>query len=365
VAGPLTYRLLHGPGYRRNVSLRRSVDQFILAGKFRRYSSAEAKPDIIISSYPLQETSYEAVRYGRRETVPVILDIRDLIPDVMIDVIPPILAPFGRVAISPLVTLARRTLRGATALTGITPEFVKWGASCAGRDVQPLDQDFPLAYDPSSPPEDVLERARQKWRAQGLTEADLIISMVGYLGSRRLLDMETVLLAAREMKGINPNIKFVLCGPGDSLEYYRNLALGCDNILLPGWVDRAESWVLLRMSSFGILPYASTYSFMMSYPTKLIEFASAGLPVVSSLRGATAKLLDEWNCGITYPNNDPAALVRILTELAKNREKTNEMRVNAAKMYAALFHPDLVYPKMVEHAERVREAYVASHRVGS
>ena len=39
------------------------------------------KPDIIVVSLPTIEFSYEACRYGEKNNVPVIVDVRDLWPD--------------------------------------------------------------------------------------------------------------------------------------------------------------------------------------------------------------------------------------------------------------------------------------------
>ena len=48
----------------------------------------EILPDLILSSIPTSELSLEATKLGKKNNIPVILDIRDLWPDVFLDVLP-------------------------------------------------------------------------------------------------------------------------------------------------------------------------------------------------------------------------------------------------------------------------------------
>ena len=60
------------------------------------------RPDLILCSYPTIELSVEAVRYGRTHGIPVVLDVRDLWPDIVLDLLPTILRSPGRVALTRL-----------------------------------------------------------------------------------------------------------------------------------------------------------------------------------------------------------------------------------------------------------------------
>ena len=52
VSPGLTYRLLRGTSYNRNVSLRRIADHWLIGRKFRRYVDTEARPDVIVCAFP-------------------------------------------------------------------------------------------------------------------------------------------------------------------------------------------------------------------------------------------------------------------------------------------------------------------------
>ena len=82
---------LKGCGYKKNVSLSRIIDNNLVAKKFKiKAKKTLYKPDIILSSIPTAELSLEAVRFGKKNNIPVVLDIRDMWPDVFFDILPDI-----------------------------------------------------------------------------------------------------------------------------------------------------------------------------------------------------------------------------------------------------------------------------------
>ena len=84
-------KYLKGCGYKNNVSLSRIIDNNLVAKRFKnKAKKALLKPDIILSSIPTAELSLEAVKFGKKNNIPVVLDIRDMWPDVFLDVLPDI-----------------------------------------------------------------------------------------------------------------------------------------------------------------------------------------------------------------------------------------------------------------------------------
>src|SRR5215471_7213992 len=70
----LEIRCLHGPGYARNASPRRIAHHRTLARAFSREAAAIPKPDVIFCCLPTLELADEAVKYGERAGVPVVID---------------------------------------------------------------------------------------------------------------------------------------------------------------------------------------------------------------------------------------------------------------------------------------------------
>jgi len=351
----LCLKLLHGCGYRSNVSLSRLVDHRQIARKFAVQSHSEMKPDLILCSFPTIELSVEAVRYGHRERVPVVLDIRDFWPDVFVEIVPPALRPLARIMLHPLFRATREACAGATAVIGITPQFVEWGLRLAGRPGTRLDRDFPHGYVDEPPPTESADAARALWRARGLQPGDSIACFFGTIG--RQFELETVIEAAAMLRERCPSLKFVLCGSGDRLDRYRVLAHGLQNVLFPGWVQSAEIWTLMRLSLAGLAPYRSERSFTLSLPNKVIEYLSAGLPIVSSLDGAVRTLIAQYNCGLAYENADAAGLAENLCRLYEDAELRSRLSTNADATFRERFVANKVYGRMIEHLETVCSEY--------
>ena len=62
--------------------------QYLIGCKFYKYAQEEVKPDIILSSLPTLKLSLSAVEYGKKMNIPLVLDMRDMWPDVFLDYIP-------------------------------------------------------------------------------------------------------------------------------------------------------------------------------------------------------------------------------------------------------------------------------------
>ncbi|MBI4419811.1 MAG: glycosyltransferase, partial [Gemmatimonadetes bacterium] len=103
----LELRFLHGIPYDRNVSVRRLVNHWQLARGFRRRALEIAPPDVILCSFPTVELCWQATRYARRKGVPILIDVRDLWPDIFLSAMPGPLRWAGRMALRPMLQQAR------------------------------------------------------------------------------------------------------------------------------------------------------------------------------------------------------------------------------------------------------------------
>jgi glycosyltransferase involved in cell wall biosynthesis len=346
--------LLYGPGYSRNVSLARIRDHRAVSREFERRVRCEPAPDIILCSFPTIELSEAATRYGIAHGVPVVLDIRDYWPDIFLEVAPAIARPFARLALATLFSATRRACRQATAINGITPKFVEWGLRYAGRPPGPFDRDFPHGYKAEPPSAQAVAEADRMWEGHGISKAVFVACFFGAIG--RQFELDTVIRAARRLHDAGTPVRFVLCGDGDRLAHYREAAGDLPNVLLPGWVDHAAIWSLMRRASAGLAPYICERSFTESIPNKAIEYLSAGLPVVSSLPGVLQALLSGYNCGLTYGNGDDAALAGALVSLRDSAELRAQLSKNAYSVFQSRFVAENVYRSFAEHLQTIVHA---------
>lgn len=346
VQSGLRLKLLRGLAYNRNISIRRLMDHWILGRKFARQAARETKPDVILCAFPTIELSLEAVRYGQRAGIPVVLDVRDLWPDIFLHLIPRRTAPLVRAMLSPYFSMTRQAFKGASAVVGISEGFVNWGVRRAERARNSHDRVFPMGYPTRQPTEKVISEAIQFWRDRGVVGSDVFrIVFTGNIG--RQFEFEPIVEIARRMQ--DEPVQFVICGSGDFFDQLRHLSHGLPNIVLPGWIGSAEIWKLTRMSQAGLAPYHAEESFTLSLPNKPLEYFSAGLPVISSLPGALRELLESNQCGWTYQNNDADGLETIVRRLMNDHDLQKRAGDNALRLFQSHFSAELVYSDMIEY----------------
>lgn len=348
-----TIKLLNSPGFQENISMNRILDHLKIARHFRYIAELEAKPDIILCAMPTIGMSVAATDYGIKNNVPVVLDMRDMWPDIFLEVLTPFKKRWAKLAIYPAIRMIRKACLNATAIVGITPAFVEWGLTYAKRDKTRFDIDFPLAQSEKIPDNNAIQAADIFWSKQGITQNDGYFTICFFGTMSDKIELGTVIEAALQLEDQGFPIRFVLCGNGDNYERYQAKAVNCKNVIFPGWIGAAEILSLMRISDVGLAPYRSRKDFIASIPTKAVELLSAGLPIVSSLKGSLEELLEVHQCGITYENNDVNGLVNIARDLYSNCDKLQNMAINATALYKQKFIAENVYAEMVKHLETI------------
>ena len=145
-------RMLNGPSYSRNLSLRRMRHYRAIAAEFTRLAAREERPDLVLGSLPSPELSYAGMRYARRHGVPFIVDIRDPWPDIFSAYFPrgarwmlaPIMAYYRR--------MTRAIMRSADGIVAVSESMLQWGIDYAGRPRKGGDAVFFIGY--NKPPID-------------------------------------------------------------------------------------------------------------------------------------------------------------------------------------------------------------------
>ena len=359
VSNNFEIKLLHSIGYRKNISISRFINHYLIGCKFLKYARGEHKPDIILSSLPTLKLSLSAVKYGRKIGIPVVLDMRDMWPDVFLDFIPSWAKGIVHILFLPMYNMLSKACIGATHITGITPGFVNWGVKCANRNPTFLDKSFFLGYSENTPEKKAIKEAEQFWAKHGLSKNsnEFNICFFGNLGHSFVPEFINVINTARKIETKNYPIRFIICGSGVNLNFYKKKSKGCNNIIFPGWINKEQIWTLLRMSSIGLLPYQNVKSFVISFPNKSIEYLSAGLPIVSSLKGVLGDLLNNYNCGTTYESENTDDLTSKLIYLFNNLGILKEMSKNAFNLYKEKFVAEEVYNDMIDYLELIVKNY--------
>jgi glycosyltransferase involved in cell wall biosynthesis len=343
-----TIRLIHVPPYRRPIGLQRIRHYELLARRFSALAREETPPDIVLCGMPSPSLCAASLDYGLARNVPVLIDVRDLWPDIFLDVVPPFLRPLGRLALGPEFRRNRRVFRQATGILGIRDDFVQWGLDYGGRARGPYDATFTHAYK-----ERVLQTEERRREEESLRRAGVRFDrpLACFFGSfEESYDLETVVEAARLLAaGPSGNLQFVLCGDGKKLPALRVRAEGLPNVVLPGRVTPEAIARLMEAADFGLASFIRGATHTVS--NKVVEYFCGGLAVVASESEGIRRVLEANRCGATYEPERPQDLAALLADLMANGERREEMKANSRALYERSYTAEAVYGRMADHLE--------------
>lgn len=334
--------LSYAPAYKKNISLERILNHKVTANKFRKKAKELEKPDLIYVSYPTIEYAEEAVKYGKKNNVPVIVDIRDLWPDIFNHNLP----KWMRLLASPYIKLmnhkAKRVMKNAYAINSISDAMLNWGLEKGNRTKNKMDRYFYIGYNKPTNI-DVLEEYKE------IDKSKFNISFLATINNQ--FDYEKIAQLARNLEEKDKNIIINICGDGPQMNELKEQIKGLNNIKLHGWLRKDELSYILKNSQIGLAPYKNTFDFQMSVSNKFAEYIAYNLPIALTSGGYMKSLLEEYNCGISTPDMD--RMCDYIVELKNDRKKYDLISNNAKKLYEENFQAKKIYKDLVDYLEEI------------
>lgn len=340
---------LKGTGYRKNLSLSRYIDHRLIAWKFTKYAPRFPLPDVMVVATPSYDLAYKAVTFAKKKRIPVIVDIRDRWPEEFLDYFPHRLREIARLFLYPEFRMFSEAVKNATALVAIMEKLLIYGLKYANRPRHPYDRVFYLGCYKNSPTKELSDKL-SFLKELKLKDA-FVVTFLGTL--RRNYDPSIMLDCARIL--LNKNIHFVIAGDGELLEELKLKSQGLPNVSITGWLDQEEIANLLAHSHIGICPTPQTH--LEAFPNKIFNYLSAGLPVLSSLKGELQDFIERYNIGFNYKPNDKDTLVNYILKLHNDKKLYEEMSTNVKKVFDEMFDAEKIYTEYAKYVCEIAEIY--------
>jgi glycosyltransferase involved in cell wall biosynthesis len=321
-------RLVKSLGYRSHVGPRRLLNNHLIARRWSRLTAGAPRPDLIFSAWPTPDLSLAAVRYGRQNSLPVVIDVRDLWPDLWLGILPPALRSTGRLILSRYYRMASEAMAGAAAITGPTSEYVDWALDLCGRARKEADRPFEFGFEPQQADEKSIMAARARLKELGHVPDDRVqVVFAGTFG--RSFEFDTILEAGRRLDGIaTGRTRIILCGSGDRWQQVADEAKGTDSLRVLPRLSLVELQQIYAESSFGLAPYRNIENFQKNVPNKINEYLRMGLPILSGVDGRMADLITQHGVGKRYLAGDPDSLARSIASLSEKPDEIETLRRN-------------------------------------
>lgn len=345
----LHLKMLHTRhAYKKNISLARIRYCRLLGRELKQEMERLEKPDVIYCSWPIIEEAYECVRYGQENGVPVVIDIRDMWPDIFIQPFHGVVRKMAGCAVNRLYgEKTRYVMQKADKVIGVVPAMVQM-AGKYGRKMKESDHPVFLAYRKNAElqnPESGQEEIR---RTFGLRISDFLVSYFGTVNNR--VDNMDILIDAAE-KNTNRDVKFIICGQGMAYEECKKRTGNLNNIIFTGLLDKTELAAVAGCSKLGLLAYRNSSDFTDALPNKFGEYLSYKLPVLTSLAGLSRQVVERENCGMYF---DSAESLNEIIEKYYSDEKFLEAQSQSAwHLYQKQFDADTVYRKLLSEIEEL------------
>lgn len=344
--------LLHGISYTNNISLRRIANHYQVAKNFKKLARREHPPEVIYCSYPTIELSLVSVNYGKRHNVPVIIDVRDLWPDIFMLAFPKYLNKLGNILLMPYMYISRKIFRECTAVTAVSEGYLEWGLRRGDRLRRKNDNVFVLGYQRATVDFSTIDSNRSKFAEFGLIESRTICWFVGSFG--RTYDLKPIIETARILDEMGrSDIQFVFSGDGENNQQWRQMAKGLSNIVFTGWIDSQQLGYLLSVADIGLMAYAKNAP--QGFPNKIFEYLSEGIPIISSLSGEAAAFFAENGCGMTYDSGNNMSFLKTLEKMLASDYKS--MGQKGKLIFDEKYSSEVVYGQLIEYLENVEFAH--------
>lgn len=346
-----TQNFIDCPAYQRHVGLKRIRNHAALATNFGKVSRQGPPPKLIhVGNVPI-DLAHAAVRYGKEVGCPTIIDIRDLWPDIYVDLLPNALSGLREPMLKLLKFSAFRlrwAIRNATAITALTQPYMDWAMDLGERTQTPKDAIFPMCYPQrDEQPSDVAMTALRK--RLGVAPDDIVAVYLGNIGYQS--DFELVIEAAKQLSSRFPKFKVVIAGSGPKEEALKELTNSVPNVIIPGWLRGEEMSAILHLSDIGLIAFHPVPNYLKNIPNKYSEYLAGGLAVACGLGGEMGRLTDQHGCGFTYPPGDLDTLCDRLAHLLSDHSSLKAIGEKSLALYQAKFTSERVFPAFADHLE--------------
>lgn len=333
-------------GYKKNISIRRFFDNFLLA--FSTFNALKKfnfkKNDIIVCAFPIPEISFAVTFFAKSKNIPVIIDLRDLWPQVFYNLTNnKFILFFLKLIFLYQEIINKYVFKNSKAIFSITDQFMNYGLKYARRKKNKFDSIFYLAY---TNPKNTKLPINNKFN---FPKNKIIISFFGVI-SKKKFDFTSLFSVVEQLS--KKNIHFLICGDGDDLDEFRNLNI--KNLEFLGWLNQDEICYVAENSDYGLAHYKPTIDFQSSIPNKIIEYLSYGLPIIHCLKGYTKNFLSSLNIDHYYEYNDLKSLKSVILRTNK-KEKILKKNI-IKKIFINNFNADNVYLDYLNKVKKILNA---------
>ena len=300
------------------------------------------RPDVLVATSPQLLVGAAGLVLSRLKRVPFVLEVRDLWPRTAVE----LGALRNRRVIAALERLERRLYRSARLIAIVSEEF---RAHIEAAGVPPERILFvPNGYDPGGALAQAAPAPPEARRREG-------VMMVAYVGTHGMSQALSSIVRVAERFTSDPRVRFLFVGAGAEKQRIvdQARASGLTNCTFLDPVPREVVASIYREADVCLVPLRDLPVFATVLPSKLFEIMALGRPVLASVCGRAAQLVQESEAGIAVPPEDVDALVAAIERLRDEPSLRERLGNNGPRFIARSFDRRALAARYLEALRRV------------
>lgn len=276
------------------------------------------KPDVIITSSPTFFSMFSGYWYSIRKKADFILEIRDLWPAAMIELGVMKEGFITRILEKMELFFYRKSKKLIMVTESFKKNVVNRGIDEEKVHVITNGVNNELFY-----PKEKNKELINKYNLQG----KFVISYVGAHGISQNLSI--ILKVAKKLKTYN-NVEFLFIGEGAEKDKLKDIVKQ-EELNNVQFVDAQRKELIpefYNISDLCLIPLKNIELFKTFIPSKMFEIMACGIPIVASLEGEAADILNDSNAATVVQPDNVDEIASAIEKLINDKEMYNQMKVN-------------------------------------
>ncbi|WP_442267254.1 glycosyltransferase family 4 protein [Tenacibaculum sp. ZS6-P6] len=309
--------------YNQKMSIfQRLISFFSFMMKSSYYSLREKNVDLVIATSTPLTIGFPALVLKKLKRIPYLFEVRDLWPEVPIQMG----ALKNKVVRNLAIWFEKTIYKNAKHIVALSPgmengvlKFEKQEKVSMIPNMAKIDAFFPRPKNI-----ELVEKL-------GLKKDSFKLIHFGALGIANGID--TIIESATLLKD-DDSIEFIFIGGGSTEEAMKNKCEknGLTNVHFLGRYAMQETSEIVNFCDVSIVSFLDLPILYTNSPNKLFDSLSAGKPLIVNSAGWTKDLVEKYECGYYANPKDPNELVVIIKELQNDLEKLKLMGESSRKL---------------------------------
>lgn len=182
-----------------------------------------------------------------------------------------------------------------------------------------------------------------------------IIMFAGNIGTSQ--DFETIIEAAKILKD-EKDVHFVILGDGLMKNWAENKTKEYNinsNFHFLGRKPVDQMPLYYKKADVMLVSLTDTELFSITIPSKIQSYLAAGKPVLASLNGEGANVINKWNAGKSCPASSPLELANTILSMSKlNKDELHVLGQNALKCYKEEFEREKLMSILINDFQKLK-----------